>query len=68
MKKAANCMSLAAFVFYAGGAGGTTIDPSTLTKVVKNQVLNYAFQLHDMPEKCVFWVVDGCRGHAKWHG
>ena len=48
--------------------GGTANKPSTSTKVVKNQVLNYAFQLYHMPEKCGFGEVDGYRGRAKWHG
>lgn len=48
--------------------GGTTNDPSTLTQTVENQALTYAFQLHHMPEKRGFWVVDGYRGRAKWHG
>ena len=48
--------------------GGTISNPSTFTKVVKNQLLNYAFQLHHAPGKCDFWLVDGYCGRAKWHG
>ena len=48
-----------------GGAGGNDERPSTLIKVVENQALNYAFQLHHATYKV---LVDGYRGRAKWHG
>ena len=48
-----------------GGAGGNDERPSTFTKFVENQALNYAFQLHHATYKV---LVDGCRGRAKWHG
>lgn len=65
MKKAAKCMSLAAFVVRYGGAGGNGESPSTFTKVIENQALNYAFQLHHTALKV---LVDGCHGRAEWHG
>ena len=45
--------------FNSGGAGGNEERPSTLTKVVENQALNYAFQLHHIPKKV---QVDGSNG------
>lgn len=65
MKKATKCMYLVAFVFVDGGAGGNDERPSTFTKVVENQALNYAFQLHHATYEV---LVDGYRGRAKWHG